>query len=137
MASHVSAGNSAQAAFQLTYPLTTDGALPAVPEFVYELGTNTLELQSTDASTPANGRLWLFASQPFSAGRRFNHRPMPFVQYMQAGKPFPRDLTSNYLALWGRLPDKTVKESAFLRVQCADDHYLWPGADVILPLVYK
>lgn len=137
MASHHSAGTNDQVPFQTTYPLTTAGALPAAPEFVYDLATDTLLLTSTDSDMPLLGGAWLFASQPFSAGRRFNHRPMPYMRSAQADKPLPKDLTAAYLKVWGRLPDKNVSESAFLRVQSFDEQYLWPGPDVTLPLVYK
>lgn len=137
LASHTSPSELAQQPFQLTYPPATASALPASPEFVYDLATDTLLLTSLDATTARDTWLFLFASQPFPAGRSVCHTPKPYLDWMQEAKPFPRDLTAKYLALHGRLPDKTYRESAFLRLQAHNCKFLWPGLDTVLPLVYK
>jgi hypothetical protein len=135
--SHVSAAENSQQPLQLTPPLSTLGVLPAAPDFVYDLATDTLSLQSTDAATDSHTSLFMFASQPFRAGRRANYRPMPFLGWAKPAEVMPYDLTANYVLLHGRLPDASTRESAFLRVQAADTTYQWPSLDTVLPLVYK
>jgi hypothetical protein len=137
MASHVSAAENSQQVFTMTPPTTTNGALPAAPEFVYDIASDTLSIQSPDSTTPAHSSLWSFTSQPFRAGRRSNYRPMPFTQWVKPGETLPYDITANYVLLHGRLPNKATFESAFLRLQSADDISMWPGIDVTLPLIYK
>ena len=111
--------------------------MPASPEFVYDLATGRLLVTSLDAATDADTFLFMFASQPFPGGRSVCHSPMPFVQWVQNSKTFPVNLTAKYVALHGRLPDKTAQEAAFLRIQASNRKYMWPGLDTVLPLVYK
>lgn len=137
MASHVSASADEQRALFTEPPVSTASALPALLEFVYDLSEDKLFLTSSDAETDANTGLWLFASQPFPQGRSVNYRPMPFLTGTQPEKPLPLSLNSFYLPLHGALPDPSVRQSAFLRVQAFNMEYGWPGMSVTLPLVYK
>lgn len=137
LASHTSPAQLAQQPVQLTYPLSTVSTLPASPEFVYDLATDKLSVTSLDGATTGATWLFMFASQPFPAGRSVCHTPMPFLVWMQHSKSFPRDITADYVALHGRLPNKTEREAAFLRLQAHNSKYMWPGLDTVLPLVYK
>jgi len=119
------------------YPTTTNGTLPADPEFIYDLATDRLYLNSTDANTDANTFIATFASRPVAGGNRVNYRPKPFLARVGATAALPFELTTNYTDLWGRLPDKTVLEPAYLRVQAYDAANYYPALDVVLPLVYK
>lgn len=137
LASHTSAAELAQFPVQVTYPTSIASTLPASPEFVYNLLTNRLFVTSLDRSTAAETSLYLFASQPFPAGRSVCHSPLPFVQWMRDSTNFPVELTEKYKALHGRLPDKSVREAAFLRIQARNSKSYWPGLATVLPLVYK
>lgn len=136
LASHTSAAGPAQQPFQLKYPPSTASTLPASPEFVYTLASDTLILRSTDPATDADTWLFIFASQPFPAGRSVCHTPMPFLYWMPDRKTFPLNLTANYLALHGRLPDAKAREAAFLRLQAHNSKSMWPGLETVIPLVY-
>lgn len=136
MASYTNpAGNGAKA-IQLTPPPSTDAVLPAAPLFVYDLATDKLQLQSSDGTTNAKTVLALLAGPPTSGGRSSWHRPVKYLDSIGPLKPLPYDLTTAYTAVFGRLPNKLVREQAFLRVQAYNELYMWPGLDVILPLTY-
>ena len=136
LASHTSPAELAQQPFQLTYPRDTVSTLPASPEFVYELRSKRLIVRSTDSIAAGNTWLFMFASQPFPAGRSTCYTSMPYLDWMQESKPFPRDVTEKYAALHGRLPDDTAQEAAFLRLQAHNSKSMWPGLDTVIPLVY-
>jgi len=136
-AMHTNGIYSASIAVQLTPPTSTNGSLPADPEFYYDLATDDLYVGSTDAATDPKTYCFLFASQPYQPGSRVNYRPAPFLALLIESKTLPAKVTAQYVALHGRKPDKTVFESAFLRIQTADNVNYWPALDVQLPLIYK
>jgi len=124
-------------AIQPTYPTTTLAVLAADPEFVYELATNTLFFSSSDAATDANTLTVLFMSQPCSNGRSVWNRPIPYGARIGNGTAFNIDITTEYVSLHGRLPDKAVSERAFLRITTKDINTYYPGLETTVRLVYK
>ena len=136
-AMHTNGLYSAVEAIRTTPPNSTFGTLPLDVAFVYDTGTSLLQLQSLGPEVDSKTVLYLFASQPFSAGRRFNYLRMPFLVALEPSKPLPANIGTQYSALFGQQPDYGQLQSAFLRVQAADSNSLWPAMSVQLPLVYK
>lgn len=137
MASYASVAGLQQKPVQLSYPLATNSALPGLPEFVYELSTDKVGLTSSDAKVDSDTVLALFASAPVPGGRSSWHGSWRYLISFAPDKSLPSTFESEYVAAFGRLPDPTVREAAFLRIVAYNYKYNWPGITAVLPLTYK
>lgn len=137
MASHASAASIAADTFQLTYPHVTASVLPANLQFVFDFAGGTMSMKSSDTDTDADTFIHLFASPPVPAGRSVYHRAMPYLTMQIQSKPTSIPLTSLYTDLFGRIPDKNVLETAFLRVQASNATTHWPGISATVQMEYQ
>lgn len=136
MASYASAAGIDQKVVQTTYPLLTSSALPGLPEFSYDLGSDLLYLNSPDGKVASDTKLAVFASAPTTAGRSTWHGSWRYLITLAPEKSLPSGLTPKYTAAFGRIPSKTEREMAFLRLVAYNSDYNWPGLATIVPMVY-
>jgi hypothetical protein len=137
LATFSSKSDKQSVAVQSTYPTTTNAIVPNTPEFYYDIATNRIYLGSLDANTDGNTTIYLYTGPPVPAGRSAYYNAHLYQQRIVNTTALPVQLQALYLALHGRVPSVTLRETAGMILVARDKVTNYPAPPVRLMMVYK
>lgn len=138
LASLVTKAANFQFPIQSLAPSDIASSLPASLQLFLTSGPTALELQSIDATVPTNTYLGVFATKPKKPrprGDRPTVQDSGLLTVVPPGTTFVIDISSDYIAKFGRLPNPAAGEGCTVRVQPYSATSYWPGISATLAML--
>lgn len=117
-------------AIQSAPPAATESALPVNPLVLLESGGLDLQLHADDTNVPSTTDWAIFATRPkkpLVPPDRPTVSDGMLIAWCSNGDPLPVDLTSGYVACFGRLPIPNNGENCAVRILAVRKGHYWPG----------